>query len=342
MPALLLANIWLINHRKREHTDVWVSYLIWKWGIHILGSGRRGIPLAKEALMKKDLFKRIFPFATFGCAALLCSCASSDPDRTEHYSTSYAPAPGSSQTASSAAVAVDDNDAMGASQVESGEIRSDQVVIPLHEERVTVGKRIVDAGSVRLRKQVTTETINQPVEIRRETLVIDRQNSDGTTTSTEYQATGQNFSGSSSESISQPFNQGEMVIRLQREEPVVEKQVVPAGKIVVQTRTDTQQQNVQREVRRETIDVEKIGNPENVIVSENLQGQVRSSAGAPASEPQRLQGSAPQPQTVPVPSDPSDTEYRAPVTTRENERFPRPQPDGRETFPELQKDPERR
>ena len=28
-------------------------------------------------------------------------------------------------------------------------------------------------------------------------------------------------------------------------------------------------------------------------------------------------------------------EYRAPVTTKENEKFPRPQPDGRETFPEL-------
>ena len=32
---------------------------------------------------------------------------------------------------------------------------------------------------------------------------------------------------------------------------------------------------------------------------------------------------------------PLEGEYRAPVTTRENEKFPRPQPDGRETFQEL-------
>src|SRR3982750_4609803 len=49
------------------------------------------------------------------------------------------------------------------------------VVIPLYQESINVGKREVDAGTVRLRKVVTTETVNQPVQIRRESLVIDRE-----------------------------------------------------------------------------------------------------------------------------------------------------------------------
>ena len=295
--------------------------------------------------MKKESLKRLLPFTALSCAALLAGCASSDTDRTM-YSQSYVPA--SDMEATTSATVETDMDAVGGTSIESGEIQSDQVVIPLHEERVQVGKRVVESGAVRLRKQVTTETINQPVEIRRETLVIDRQNADGTTSSTEFQGgTSQTFSGSTSGgSLAQPFDEGEIVIRLQREEPVVEKQIVPAGSIVVETRTDTQQQNIQREVRRETIDVEKIGNPENVIVSENLQGQVTTSAGAPAREPQRYQ-SSPTPEPPPQPSSQfrtqpsSELEYRAPVTTRENEGFPRPQPDGHQTFPELEKDPER-
>src|SRR5436305_5940845 len=48
------------------------------------------------------------------------------------------------------------------------------MVVPLREESVKVGTREVDAGSVRLKKIVKTETINQPVQLRREEVVIDR------------------------------------------------------------------------------------------------------------------------------------------------------------------------
>ena len=294
--------------------------------------------------MKKELSKYLLPFSAVSCAALLAGCASSGYERSTH-AQSYMQAD-MSPNASAAVESTTEREAVGGTSSDTGEIRSEQVVIPLHEERVNVGKRVVEAGTVRLRKQVTTETVNQPIQVRRETLVIDRQNADGTTTSTEYRgATSQSFSGTTSgSSLAQPFDQGEIVIRLQREEPVVEKQIIPTGKIVVETRAETEQQYIQREVRRETIDVDKSGAAQNVIVSENLQGQLRMNAGAPAREPQRYRSSEPNQSYRASSSGQIETNYesRTPVTTEEGEPFPRPQPDGHETFPELEKDPERR
>lgn len=226
----------------------------------------------------------------------------------------------------------------------TGEIQSERMVIPLHEEQVQVGKRTVDAGTVRLRKQITTETVNQPVQIRKETIVVEREGAGGTTSSQTFQSgstSGQRSQfQSQSGSISQPFEQGEIVIHLQSEEPVIEKKMVPAGNIVVETRPTTEQVNVQQQVRKETIQVDK-GNAQNVIVSENLnQSGTTEAKGAPQAEPQTHYQST----TPATPATPRtyDQEYRAPVTTEENAPFERPAPDGKNTFPELNKNPQPR
>lgn len=286
------------------------------------------------------------------CAALLAGCYNPGEDRA-HYSThqSYTDTSGTTEMSTEtdttrsyrAQTGAQSQGGTGSQSQQltgSGEIQSERMVIPLHEEQVQVGKRIVDAGTVRLRKQIVTETVNQPVQIRRETIVVDREAVGGTGSAQSFES----GSGSSTQqfqnqsgSFSQPFGEGEIVVRLQREEPVIEKRIVPAGNIVVQTRTDTEQVNVQQQVRRETIDVDK-GQAQNVIVSENLNqpAGTRSAVGASQREPQRYQET-----TTTTNRTTTDTEYRTPVTTRE-EGFPRPQPDGRETFPELKKDPERR
>jgi uncharacterized protein (TIGR02271 family) len=143
------------------------------------------------------------------------------------------------------------------------------MVVPLYQESINVGKREVDAGSVRLRKIIKTETVNQPVELRHEEVVIDRENGSGQPTQNQ--------------ALSQPFQEGETVIHLTREEPVIEKQTSPAGQIVVQTRSAAEQTNIQAMVRREDIDVAKQGNTRNVIISENIHRSGRayeSSGGA--------------------------------------------------------------
>jgi stress response protein YsnF len=137
------------------------------------------------------------------------------------------------------------------------------MVIPLYQESVQVSKRTVDAGAVRLRKKVTTETVNQPVELRTETLVIDRVPT--------ADSSARNLSSASGASgVAQPFQEGEMVIRLQREEPVVEKRMAPAGSIVAEVKPQTQQTTIQSQVRREDVDISKIGDPQNVIISRNV------------------------------------------------------------------------
>jgi uncharacterized protein (TIGR02271 family) len=155
------------------------------------------------------------------------------------------------------------------------ELKGD-ISIPLYEEQLAVGTRMVESGSVRLRKQVTTETVNQPVQIRRETLVVDRVAGTG---SQETAGTAGTFT---------PFEQGEIVIKLHQEEPVVEKKVIASGRIVAKTATDTEQVTVSREVRKENIDVEKIGNPQNVTISESIGARPSDAVGGTGTGSQQI------------------------------------------------------
>lgn len=247
--------------------------------------------------------------AMLACVGLVAGCHSTKSQHASTYS-SYptysatgAPAPIVSESTSGAATS---------SQTVQGE-----VTIPTYEEQVIVGTRTVDSGGVRLRKEVITETVSQPVQIRRETIVVDREGAP--TGQTSSQATGK------AGSLGTPFEKGELVIQLHNEEPVVETRIVPSGRVVVQTRTNAEQTTVSRQVRKEKIDVEKIGNSENVIISEKAGGQTKEAVGAPPADSQQIQGEATKPNKQ------VDTE----------EPFPRPQPDGRLTFPELYKGPEK-
>jgi len=140
------------------------------------------------------------------------------------------------------------------------------MVVPLYQESVNVGKREVESGQVRLKKIVKTETVNVPVELRREEVVIDRDKNIGGPTQNQ--------------ALAQRFQEGETTIPLKHEEAVIEKREMPAGQIVVQTRFASQQTNIQAEVRKEDIDIAKQGNAENVIIGQNVHASVGPSGGA--------------------------------------------------------------
>jgi uncharacterized protein (TIGR02271 family) len=137
------------------------------------------------------------------------------------------------------------------------------MVVPLYHEQVNVGKREVDAGSVRLKKVVRTETVNVPVDLRREEIVIDREN---------------NASGAQTSALGQPFQEGETVIPLKREVAVVEKQTTSSGQIVVQTRQSAERTNITAQVRKEDIDIAKQGDTGNVIIGQNVHAQASGAA----------------------------------------------------------------
>lgn len=149
-----------------------------------------------------------------------------------------------------------------------------------------MGTRQVEDGQVKLRKVVKTETVNQPVQLRRETVVIDRIPADSSKMASSENA----------------FQEGETVIQLHHEEPVVQTEIVSAGQIVAQTKSDVKETTIQRQVRSEDVVVDK-GNSQNVIVSENVStsqaaggggdvgGQSMGGAGA-ITEPATLTGAS--------------------------------------------------
>lgn len=118
--------------------------------------------------------------------------------------------------------------------------RGEAVRIPLTEEQVNVYKREVESGAIRLRKVVKTETVNQPVEVKREEVVVER------TTKDDPNAIPENA-----------FREGEVTVPLKREEPVVEKTARVTGEVKVGKTTETETKNVQETVRKEDVKLEQ-------------------------------------------------------------------------------------
>lgn len=149
-----------------------------------------------------------------------------------------------------------------------------QWIIPLYEEKLNVGKRTVDAGQVKIRKVVTTETVNQPIELRKESLIIERE------------ASGAQLSGTSQEFTGAPFEEKIFTISLREEQPVVEKSTQVKERVVAKKSAEWLRQNIQRDVRQENVMLDKSGTAANVTVHGQFesagteQGQIFEPAGA--------------------------------------------------------------
>lgn len=115
----------------------------------------------------------------------------------------------------------------------------EETVVPLHEEHVHVGKRTVEEGGVRLRKIVRTETVQQPVELQREEIQVER-----------VPATGEQPSGKA-------FTGDDIYIPLRHEEPVVEKQTAVREAVRARKATETEHKDVTSEARKEDVEVER-------------------------------------------------------------------------------------
>ncbi len=125
----------------------------------------------------------------------------------------------------------------------SGVKVGDDIEVALSEEQVKVGKRTVDAGSVRLRKVIRTEIVNQPVEIRHEEVVVERVSAD------QVKA-GAATSDFKDETIDVP---------LTREEVVVSKEAHVTGAVRLNKTSTAETQNVSETVRKEDVEVVRDG-----------------------------------------------------------------------------------
>ena len=119
---------------------------------------------------------------------------------------------------------------------------STEKTVPLREEKVKIGKREVEAGGVRIRKIVRTETINQPVELRHEELVVERVPPE------EISCTGGE--------LTRPIGEEDIFVPLRREEIVIEKEMQVREGVRIGRKSSSDKQDVTEQVRSEEVEVD--------------------------------------------------------------------------------------
>lgn len=118
--------------------------------------------------------------------------------------------------------------------------RDEDVRVPLSEEEVKVGKREVEYGGVRLRKVIRTETVNQPVELQREEIVVERMPASQMPSRSDV-----------------AFREEEIYVPLRREEPVVEKTAHTREEVRVGKRRESEHREINETVRREDVEIDR-------------------------------------------------------------------------------------
>ncbi|MGR6035568.1 MAG: YsnF/AvaK domain-containing protein [Candidatus Nitrosoglobus sp.] len=111
----------------------------------------------------------------------------------------------------------------------------EEKTIPLREEELVVGKRAVEEGSVRLRKVVRSETVEQPVELRHEEIMVEREPGSGEKVSPES------------------LGEEEYYIPLYHEEAVIQKQAREKERVHVGKRETSDREVVSEKLRREEL-----------------------------------------------------------------------------------------
>lgn len=127
---------------------------------------------------------------------------------------------------------------MGGSSMGAGEIR-----VPVREERLDVEKRQGEMGSVDIRKEVTAEQVNVPVDLRREEVNVHREN-----VSDRPVAAGD---------APDAFKEGTIRVPVRGEEAVAHKETFVTGEVVIDRDVETERQTITDTVRKEHVDVDE-------------------------------------------------------------------------------------
>ena len=121
--------------------------------------------------------------------------------------------------------------------------RDEQIRVPIREERLAVEKRQGELGSVDVRKEVTSERVDVPVELRREEVTVDRVD-----VPDRPVAPGE---------LDTAFEEGTIRVPVRGEEAVARKEAVVTGEVVIDREVKTEQQTISDTVRKERVDVDE-------------------------------------------------------------------------------------
>jgi len=115
-----------------------------------------------------------------------------------------------------------------------------RVRVPVHEEELTATKRPVEAGTVRIEKDVVTEERTMDVPVTEERVTVRRVAADRAATSADATA----------------FEEGVIEVPLRREQVDVEKRTRVAGEIEIEKEAVQRTEQVSGTVRREQVRVD--------------------------------------------------------------------------------------
>ncbi len=141
----------------------------------------------------------------------------------------------------------------GASSRRSGSYQGGEMVIPIVEEQLEIGKREVEGGGVRVNTHVEQVPVNEQVTLRDEEVHIERrrvnQPLDAATAGTAFQ-------------------EGTFEVTETDEQAVVSKEARVVEEVVVSKDVQQRTETVQDTVRRTDVDVEEVGGTRTTGVNE--------------------------------------------------------------------------
>ena len=117
-----------------------------------------------------------------------------------------------------------------------------EMVIPIIEEELRVGKREVEAGGVRVTTRVEEVPVNEQVTLREEHVDVERRPVDRPVSDADVAA----------------LQQGTLEVRERSEEAVVEKQARLVEEVVINKEGQERTETIQDTVRRTDVDVEEL------------------------------------------------------------------------------------
>lgn len=119
--------------------------------------------------------------------------------------------------------------------------RENEQYLTRSEEELAIGKRKVQAGEVNVRKRVETQHVEREVPVTREEVTVERR------------------PAPPGASAKPEIGENEIRIPIMEEQAVVQKRVVPREEVVVEKHAVQGKQQVEGDVRKERVDVERQG-----------------------------------------------------------------------------------
>ncbi len=117
----------------------------------------------------------------------------------------------------------------------------DEIALPVIEEQLNVGKRVVQRGGVRVHKRVSEKDVQETVNLREENITVDRHKVDRDASDADFAA----------------VKQGEFTVTTKAEVPVVSKDAKVVEEVVVGKNVTERTETVSDTVRRTDVDVEQ-------------------------------------------------------------------------------------